>query len=106
MMEDIYQIYSHAQKYGYTQVTPYINALDVLDIQQAINQMPLCENYKQGSVSITRIDAYYKTNNRIAYVIRVRGNKGYFVVINADTSFFVKQIGVEGYQPLQSFRTF
>lgn len=105
-MENIYQVYSYSAEHGYTQITPHINALDVLDIQQAVNQMPLHENYEQGSVSISRIDASYKTNNRIAYVIKVRNNEGYFVVMNADTSFFVKKRGIAGYQPLQSFHTF
>lgn len=105
-MKNIYQIYSYSAKHGYTQITPHINALDVMDIQRAVNQMPLYENYEQGSVSIVRIDAPYKTNNRMAYVIKVKNNEGYFVVMNADTSFFVKKRGIAEYQPLQAFHTF
>jgi hypothetical protein len=107
-VEDRYRIYSYVASRGYTQITPLVNALDVIEIQRAINQMPLCENYEQGSVSIVRIDATYKNNNRMAYAITIRNHSSYFVIIDADTSFYVKKAGspMKDIQPLNAFHTF
>lgn len=103
-MDNIYQVYSYSKTTGYTQLTPYINALDVLSLQQAVNQMPLYENYEQGNVRIVRIDAHYRFNNKLAYVIRIKDGIGHFVVMNADTSFYVREAGLAEYQPLQTFQ--